>query len=132
MSVSDSHTETERRELRALLWFFWVGILLATGGESVLVFMLETSASEMAGNIHAFVVGFLAALMWFAVALVYRRKIGGGGFATAIFCWMLAKGSAILSFVMYFLAPGWTYTSLTLAGFVVIMLILRPSKFTTS
>lgn len=131
MSGLDNSDEQERRELNALLWFFWAGIIFATIGESVLVFLMKSNARGASGlqNSNTIVVAALAVGMWGLIAAIYRKKLGGGGMPTALFCWMLAKGSAILGFVMYFLEPGWGYTWMLLVGFLTIMGLLQPPKF---
>ena len=132
MSPAETSEQRERRELKALLWFFWGGILVASLGETALVLLMETSAegaSTGLANVHTLVVVGLAAAMWGLIALIYRNQIGGGGFPTAIFCWMLAKGTVILGFVMYFLEPGWGYTWALFGGFLTLMAVLRPTKF---
>lgn len=132
MSHIESSEQRERRELQALLWFFWGGILVASFGETALVLLMETSAdgsSAGLANLHTLVVILLAATMWGLIALLYRKKVGGGGFPTAILCWMLAKGTVILGFVMYFLEPGWAYTWALFGGFLIVMAVLRPTKF---
>lgn len=132
MDEQDAMQEIERRELTSLLWFFWIGLLIASGVESSLVFLMRRAPSVASGagsGTHAAVTIALAVLLWIAAALAYRKRLGGGGLATALICWMLAKGSVILSFVMYFLAPTWSYTWLLLGGFISLMLVLRPGKF---
>jgi hypothetical protein len=127
-----STSDQERRELVSLLWFFWAGILIASLGETALVLLMDSSATGAStglANYHTLVVALLAGLMWSAIALVYRTRFGGGGFPTAIICWMLAKGTVILGFVMYFLEPGWGYTWVLFGAFLTIMAVLRPTKF---
>lgn len=123
--------QREQRELLALMWFFWAGILMATVGELTLIFMSTEGAHASAGGVSyptifiLVVVGFL----WSLVALIHRYQFGGGGMPTAIFCWMLAKGSAVLGIVTFFLEPNWMYTGGIMAGFLVIMGLLQPPNY---
>ncbi len=132
MSSPDPADARERRELTQLLWFFWVGIVLAVIGEAVLVFLMKSMAADNAAgwaNTSTLVVGGLAVTMWGLSAFIYRKRLGGGGMSTALMCWMLAKGTAILAFVMYFLVPDWGYTAILMSGFLVSMGLLQPPNF---
>lgn len=126
----DDAKRRERREVTALLWFFWVGILVASAGELTLVVMMDRPASGGSGvDTSAIVVSTLAVALWSSAAFAYRTRLGGGGLATALLCWMLTKATMILSFALYFLAPGFHYNWALTAGFALTMIWLRPTRF---
>jgi len=123
--------EEEREQLAVLLWVYWTGIVVATVGELSFVFWSSEGASGATGGLSntTLVVGFLVAMMWMGVALIYKTRFGGDGVPTAMFCWMLAKGSAILGMVTFFLDPNWQFSFAIVGGFLVIMGLLQPPVY---
>ena len=131
MADNPAHKRREYRELLALMWFFWTGILMATVGELTLIFMSSEGAYREANGLSYPTIFILVvvAFLWLLVVLIHRHQFGGGGMPTAIFCWMLAKGSAVLGIVTFFLEPNWIYTGGIMAGFLVIMGLLQPPNY---
>lgn len=121
----------ESQELLTLMWFFWAGILMATIGELVLIFLSGDGAPPgpvMLSNATIFICVVVAGI-WVSIWRIFTRRMGGGGMPTAIFCWMLAKGSAVLGLVTFFLEPNRLFTTVILVGFLVIMGTLQPPQF---
>lgn len=128
---SAEQRDKERGQLLKLLWFYWSGIVLATVGELIFLFGSSAGAQGVTGGLSntTMVVGGFVAVMWLGVALVFWTRFGGNGVPTALFCWMLAKGSAVLSMVTFFLDPNWQFSFVILGGFLVIMGYLQPPVF---
>lgn len=130
-NMSADQQELERKQLSLLLWWYWFGIVAATAGELAFVFWSSAGASGPTGGLSntTLVVGVMVAFMWLGVAVIYLTRFGGNGVPTAFFCWMLAKGGAILGLVTYFLDPNWQFTFALVGGFLVIMGLLQPPVF---
>jgi len=128
---SAEQQEKERGQLLMLLWFYWSGIVLATVGELIFIFWSSTGAQGVTGGLSntTMVVGLFVSVMWLGVALIFKTRFGGDGVPTALFCWMLAKGSAILGMVTFFLDPNWQFSFVIVGGFLVIMGYLQPPVF---
>lgn len=128
---SAEQQEKERSQLSVLLWFYWVGIVLATVGELSFIFWSGEGAEGATGGLSntTLVVAFFVFVMWSGVAVIYKTRFGGNGVPTAFFCWMLAKGSAILGIVTFFLDPNWQFSFAIVFGFLVIMGLLQPPVF---
>jgi hypothetical protein len=131
MSQKETSQQRERRELTALMWFFWAGILMATVGELSLIFLSGEGAhpgSESLSNATILISAFVV-LLWTGIGVIHKTRFGGGGMPTAIFCWMLAKGSAVLGMVTFFLEPNWIFTGAIMGGFLLLMGLLQPTSF---
>lgn len=121
----------ETQELLTLMWFFWGGILMATVGELMLIFLSGDGAQPgpvTLSNATIFICVVVLGI-WVSIWRIYTRRMGGGGMPTAIFCWMLAKGSAVLGLVTFFLEPSRLFTAVILVGFLLIMGVLQPTGF---
>jgi len=102
-------TEQDRREQRALLWAFWVGLLVSTGAECLLFAMMEPVGSSPVG-VASTVLGTMATLMLGAAWWAGRSRVGGGGVPTGLIVWLLLKGVSVLGLVAYQLtATHWLF-----------------------
>ena len=129
--MTDSNHNYEQDGTQVLLWAMWGGLGFATVGEVVL-FMALGSSGASGGSLppaQLVVVGFFTSIMLGLAALVRTREIGGGGFPTALICWILLKSIAITGLVVYKLSGLHLYYWPFLAVFVLGMTWLNPTRF---
>lgn len=127
-----SEREYESRGSEVLFWVLWSGLGLATAGEVVLFTLMDPAGGGPEGHLplsQFAIVGTFSVAMVAIAAVVKRRDIGGGGFPTAMICWMLLKSVAISGLVVYQLAANHAYYWPFLAVFVVGMLLANPRQF---
>ena len=112
---------SEQSEQQALLWVFWGGLLVSTGGECLLFAMMEPVGASPP-MIAAIVLGSLAVVMFGLSTWVATRKIAGGGVPTALIAWLLLKGLSVLGLVAYQLTANhwmfWPFLGTFVAGMV--------------
>jgi hypothetical protein len=127
----------EPQDSDLLLWIFWVSLWLAVGGE-IALFMLADVGSrstqvagslERMGTIQTATLAGIAVTMTTLSALVFWRRIGGGGMATALISWMLGKSVAITGLVAYQLAGSHVYFWPFLGVFALVMATMNPTRF---
>jgi hypothetical protein len=92
--------ETERRQIRALLWAFWGGLLVSTAGECVL-FAMMTPVGASPPQTAVLVLGALGTIMLTVAGLAGHHRVAGDGVPTALIVWLLLKGISVLGLVAY-------------------------------
>jgi hypothetical protein len=127
----------EPQDSDLLLWIFWISLWMAVGGEIALFMLADVGSrsTQVAGSLHRMTTVQTATLIGIALtmttlsAVVFWKRLAGGGMATALISWMLGKSVAITGLVAFQLAGSHVYFWPFLGVFAGVMLVMNPTQF---
>ena len=130
----------QQRDNEIFLWIIWAALGLSSFAEVVLTSVtsppshisLSASVDTLTGwsPTLLFLLG-LGAVFASAIIAAFNTSFGGGGIATALVCWFLAKGIAVSGISVYFIYEDPLLSGMFTVSFLLFIGLLHPRHFMT-